>query len=128
MASIFNGFLDNVVNGALSPKGNMADYAHAARLFTDNEFRLSPKQKFLYHVTLNLNDNVVNKILPQWVQRHTNEVNMLVKAVTMPKFDISLETKNKLSQDFKAKPFIKPRNSRLAKCRGSLRDSVTSTK
>ena len=98
MASIFNGFLDNVVNGALSPKGNMADYAHAARLFTDNEFRLSPKQKFLYHVTLNLNDNVVNKILPQWVQRHTNEVNMLVKAVTMPKFDISVETKNKYNR------------------------------
>ena len=98
MASIFNGFLDNIVNGALSPKGNMADWAHAARLFTDNEFRLAPKQKFLYHVTLNLNDNVVNKVLPGWVQRHTNEVNMLVKSVTMPKFDISVETKNKYNR------------------------------
>ena len=98
MASIFNGFLDNVVNGALSPKGNMADWAHAARLFTDNEFRLAPKQKFLYHVTLNLNDNVVNKVLPGWVQRHTNEVNMLVKAVDLPKYKISVETKNKYNR------------------------------
>ena len=98
MASIFNGFLDNVLNGALSPKGNMADYAHAARLFTDNEFRLAPKQKFLYHVTLNLNDNVVNKVLPGWVQRHTNEVNMLVKAVDLPKYKISVETKNKYNR------------------------------
>jgi len=98
MASIFNGFFDNIVNGALSPKGNMADYAHAARLFTDNEFRLAPKQKFLYHVTLNLNDNVVNKVLPGWVQRHTNEVNMLVKSVTMPKFDIQVETKNQYNR------------------------------
>ena len=98
MASIFNGFLDNIVNGALSPKGNMADWTHAARLFTDDNFRLAPKQKFLYHVTLNLNENVVNKILPGWVQRHSNEVNMLVKSVTMPKFDISVETKNKYNR------------------------------
>lgn len=98
MASIFNGFLDNIVNGALSPKGNMADWTHAARLFTDNEFRLAPKQKFLYHVTLNLNETVVNKILPQWVQKHTNEVNMLVKSVSMPKYDINVETKNKYNR------------------------------
>ena len=98
MASIFSGFFDNLVNGALSPKGNMGDYAHAARLYTDNEFRLAPKQKFLYHVTLNLNENVVNKVLPGWVQRHTNEVNMLVKSVMMPKFDISVETKNKYNR------------------------------
>lgn len=98
MANIFNGFYDNLVNGALSPKGNMADYSHAARLYTDDNFRLAPKQKFLYHVTLNLNENVVNKVLPGWVQRHTNEVNMLVKAVTMPKFDIQLETKNKYNR------------------------------
>ena len=98
MANIFNGFLDNLVNGALSPKGDMADYAHAARLYTDDNFRLAPKQKFLYHVTLNLNENVINKILPGWVQRHSNEVNMLVKSVTMPKFDIQTETKNKYNR------------------------------
>jgi hypothetical protein len=98
MASIFNGFLDNLVNGALSPKGDMADYAHAARLYTDDNFRLAPKQKFLYHVTLNLNDNVVNKVLPGWAGRHSNEVNMLVKSVTMPKFDMSVETKNKYNR------------------------------
>jgi len=98
MANIFNGFLDNLINGALSPKGDMADYSHAARLFTDDNFRLAPKQKFLYHVTLNLNDNVVNKVLPGWVGRHTNEVNMLVKSVTMPSYDITTETKNKYNR------------------------------
>ena len=62
MANIFNGFLDNLVNGALSPKGDMADYTHAARLYTDDNFRLAPKQKFLYHVTLNVNENVYYSI------------------------------------------------------------------
>lgn len=98
MANIFNGFFDNLVNGALSPKGNLGDWTHAARLFTDDNFRLAPKQKFLYHVTLNLNDNVVNKVLPGWATRHSTEINMLVKNVTMPKFDINVETKNKYNR------------------------------
>ena len=98
MANIFNGFFDNLVNGALSPKGNMADWAHAARLYTDDNFRLAPKQKFLYHVTFNLNENVIGKILPQWDKRHGNEVNMLVKAVSLPKFNINTETKNKYNR------------------------------
>lgn len=98
MASIFNGFFNNLVNGALSPKGNMADWTHAARLYTDDNFRLAPKQKFLYHVTFNLNENVIGKILPQWDKRHGTEVNMLVKAVTLPKFNINTETKNKYNR------------------------------
>ena len=98
MASIFNGFFDNLVNGALSPKGNMADWAHAARLYTDDNFRLAPKNKFLYHVTLNLNETVINRILPQWDKRHGTEVNMLVKAVTLPKYKIETTTKNKYNR------------------------------
>jgi hypothetical protein len=98
MASIFNGFFDNLVNGALSPKGDMADWTHAARLYTDDNFRLAPKNKFLYHATLNINENLINKIMPGWSNRHSNEVNMLVKAVTLPKFDISVETKNKYNR------------------------------
>jgi len=98
MANIFNGFLDNLVNGALSPKGNMADWAHAARLYTDDNFRLAPKNKFLYHVTLNLNENVIGKILPQWDKRHGTEVNMLVKSVTLPKYKIETTTKNKYNR------------------------------
>jgi hypothetical protein len=98
MANIFNGFLDNLVNGALSPKGNMADWAHAARLFTDDNFRLAPKQKFLYHVTLNINTTVMSKILPGWDKKHGNEVNMLVKNAQLPSFDITVDTKNKYNR------------------------------
>ena len=35
---------------------NLADYQHAARMFVDDSFRLAPKQKFLYHVSFNIND------------------------------------------------------------------------
>ena len=63
MANIFNGFLDNLVNGALSPKGDMADYTHAARLYTDDNFRLAPKQKFLYHVVFQPHREIGNATL-----------------------------------------------------------------
>ena len=33
MADKFSGFADNLINGALNPKGNLADWQHASRLF-----------------------------------------------------------------------------------------------
>ena len=44
----FNGFLDNLAQGALNPKGNLADFRHASRTFVDDSFRLAPKAKFLF--------------------------------------------------------------------------------
>ena len=46
MANKFNGLLDSIANGILSPKGNMADWQHAARLYTDRDMHLHPKQNF----------------------------------------------------------------------------------
>jgi hypothetical protein len=80
MANKLNGFLDNVVNGVLNPKGNLGDFQHAARLFTDDYFRLSPKTKFLYHVVFNINPKVPN------VNFDKLELNMLVKSAELPKF------------------------------------------
>ena len=53
MADKFSGFADNLINGALNPKGNLADWQHASRLFVTDAMRLSPKSKFLYHVNFN---------------------------------------------------------------------------
>jgi hypothetical protein len=96
--SKFNGFFNNLVNGALSPKGSMADWTHASKLFVADEFRLAPKQKFLYHVAFNLNENVISSLMPNWDKKHGLEVNMLVKTVDLPKFNIQVETKNKYNR------------------------------
>ena len=55
MADKFSGFADNLINGVLNPKGNLADWQHASRLFVSDALRLSPKSKFLYHVNFNVN-------------------------------------------------------------------------
>tara|TARA_B110000238_G_scaffold176869_1_gene198319 strand:+ start:443 stop:1609 length:1167 start_codon:yes stop_codon:yes gene_type:complete len=93
MANIFNGFFDNLVSGTTNPKGNMADFQHAARLYTDDAFRLAPKSKFLYHVVLELSPSA-SKNLPQLDQRHKNEINLLVKSADLPKVSINTVTKN----------------------------------
>lgn len=93
MANFLNGFLDGLVGGASNPKGNLGDYAHASRLYTDSASRLAPKTKFLYHVVFELDSNA-SKTLPQLTARHKNEINMLVKSVDLPKYTIDTTTKN----------------------------------
>ena len=93
MANKLNGFLDNVVSGALSPKGNLGDFAHGARLYVDDAHRLSPKHKFLYHVVFEMEPDAVK--IPQLSERHKNEVGMLVKNIDLPRYSIQMEGKHK---------------------------------
>ena len=97
MAKFLKGFLDNLFTGALNPKGNLADYAHAARLFTDDSFRLAPKQKFLYHVSFNINRDAA-AIIPNFSSTIQEELNMLVKSVDLPKFQIDTLTKQQYNK------------------------------
>lgn len=93
MANILNGFLNNVLQGATNPGGNLKGYDHASRLFVDDGMRLAPKTKFLYHVVFELSEEAL-KVIPQLDQRHKQEINMLVKAADLPKFSIQTATKN----------------------------------
>lgn len=97
MALTSNGFLDNLVNGILGPKGTMADWQHASRLYVDNDLRFAPKQKFLYHVYFQL-DPVVRSILPSLKDKHNLEIGMLVKSADLPRFTAIVETRNKYNR------------------------------
>ena len=97
MANFLKGFLDNVVSGALNPKGTLADYAHGARLYVDDSHRLSPKVKFLYHVSLDINREA-SSVIPQLAQKHINELNMLVKSVDLPRYNIQTDVKHQYNR------------------------------
>tara|TARA_B100001013_G_scaffold281013_1_gene181037 strand:+ start:428 stop:1828 length:1401 start_codon:yes stop_codon:yes gene_type:complete len=94
MKSIFRGFLDNLLQGALNPKGNLGDWQHGRALYTNDDFRLAPKHKFLYHVAFTLNADAV-KVIPQL---KTHELNMLVKSVDLPKYNISTTLKHQYNK------------------------------
>ena len=96
MSNLFDGFLNNTLYGATHPKVQMGDYQHAARTFTDDTFRLAPKQKFLYHVSFSINtDALKNTSLDQ---RHRNEINLMVKTIALPNFTIGTETLNQYNR------------------------------
>ena len=84
MPSIFDGFLTQVLKG-----DNIKDYKHANRLFVDNNYELSPKYSWLFHVFFDLNPE-----LTTIDQRQQIEAGMLVKAVDLPRFRIDTKTYN----------------------------------
>ena len=95
MANRYNGFFDSLAGGALNPKGNLGDFQHAARLYTDNNHALAPKTKFLYHVFLDINSTAAS-IIPRLSvdgKKIINEMGMLVKSADLPKYQANIETK-----------------------------------
>ncbi len=74
----------------------LRDPQHAARMFTDDQFRLAPKHKFLFHVAFRINQSALREI--NLVQRHRNEINMLVKSCDLPSFSITAETLNQYNR------------------------------
>jgi hypothetical protein len=86
MSNPYNAYRDNNLNVDTTVR----DYQHAARLFADDNFRLAPKFDFLFHTVFSLNNAAVKDIT--LTQRHKNEINMLVKNVSLPSIKLSTET------------------------------------
>jgi len=83
MGSI-NQFLQELGAGT-----SIKDFQHASKLFVDDNYRLSPKYSFLFHVVFDLNDQLSR--LPPNELYHTG---MLVKSVALPKFSVDTKTFN----------------------------------
>jgi len=96
MANKITKFLGNVVGGIFGSDGDMRDFQHAARLFSDNFQALAPKVEFLYHVYFDINQGA--KRAPGnfgFAKSEANiEVGMLVKACQVPGVNLNTETKN----------------------------------
>lgn len=74
----------------------LRDSQTASRLFVDDGFRLAPKQKFLFHVAINVNPAALKD--KEISQRHKNEIGMLVKSADLPTFEIQSETLNQYNR------------------------------
>jgi len=96
MANKFQRFLGQVALGFLEPKGNMADFQHASRLYVDDTFRLAPKTKFLYYVVFNINPAAMTDV--SFRDRHKLELNYLVKSADLPKYSFKTETLNQYNR------------------------------
>jgi hypothetical protein len=98
MANKFNGLLDSIANGALSPKGNLGDWQHASRLYIDNNMRLAPRSKFNYHVQFVVTPEGQSLIPKLLNGAANNEIGMLVKNATLPSYSSNIEQKKKYNR------------------------------
>ena len=58
MATLYNADLK-----PLTPGTYTHPYQHATKLFLADNFRLTPKQSFLYYVVININNNLGNDLI-----------------------------------------------------------------
>jgi hypothetical protein len=83
------------------PEEQIRCQQHAARLFTDDQFRLLPKNKFLYHVAFNINWAAVRSktnITVKLLETLKDEVNLLVKSVDLPAYTVQTDVLNQYNR------------------------------
>ena len=90
-----NNFLTSFSNGL----PGMKDYRHAARLYLDDNYKLLPKQKFLFHVVFDIDNSIPVR---SFTNNERLELNMLVKSADLPKFNMNIEEK----QQYNKKTYI----------------------
>lgn len=94
MASIFTNavnFLGSTLKQAITPD-NLRDYRHANQLFVGSNFRLVPKQGFLFHVFFDLDPRIIR--MKGDFKTLSTEIAMMAKSVDLPKYSISTKTYN----------------------------------
>jgi hypothetical protein len=82
--------INNFLQGFQDGLPGMKDYRHASRLYIDNNHKLMPKQKFLFHVVFNTDETL---FYGGFNPNERYELNMLVKACDLPKYNMSMEEK-----------------------------------
>lgn len=70
----------------------MRDYAHATRIFVDSNYRLIPKQGFLFHVYFDIDPELGS--LSSINRNSLTEVGLMVKSADLPKYSIDTKTYN----------------------------------
>ncbi len=82
--------INNFLKGFQDGLPGMKDYQHASRLYLDNNFKLMPKQKFLFHVVFNTDESL---FVNGFNANERYQLNMLVKSADLPKYNMSYEEK-----------------------------------
>lgn len=100
MANKFTRFLNDLASGTVegitNPKGLVANWRHATRIFIDDTFRLSPRTKFLFYVRFELDKTALRSLA--FTNKHADELGVLVKSSDLPKFTFDSVVKNQYNR------------------------------
>jgi hypothetical protein len=84
MSSVINDFLSGLTKGSY-----MRDYKHASKIFVSDNYALSPKYSFLFHVAFGVVGSLSRLPTTELLQ-----LGLMVKTVSLPKFQIETKTLN----------------------------------
>ena len=87
--------INNFLKGFQDGLPGMKDYQHASRLYIDDNFKLMPKQKFLFHVVFNTDETLFQG---GFNSNERYQLNMLVKQCDLPKYNLSYEEKTQYNK------------------------------
>lgn len=79
----------NVMSDGTRGTEILRSYQHASRIFVDGNYRLSPKYGFLFYVEFDFNPLITNVS-----NTAAQELGMIVKSVTLPKFTVDTKVHN----------------------------------
>ena len=86
-----NDFLKGFQNGL----PGMKDYQHASRLYIDDNYKLMPKQKFLFYVKFDTDESL---FVNGFNQNERYQLGYLVKSCDLPKYNMSYEEKTQYNK------------------------------
>jgi len=87
--------INNFLQGFQDGLPGMKDFRHASRLYIDDNYKLMPKQKFLFHVVFNTDETL---FFNGFNSNERYELNMLVKSCDLPKYNMSYEEKTQYNK------------------------------
>ena len=87
--------INNFLKGFQDGLPGMKDYQHASRLYIDDNYKLMPKQKFLFHVVFNTDESL---FVDGFNANERYQLNMLVKQCDLPKYNMSYEEKTQYNK------------------------------
>ena len=82
--------INDFLQGFQNNLPGMKDFRHASRLYIDDNYKLMPKQKFMFHVVFDTDETIV---FDGFNSHERYDLNMLVRACELPKYGMNLEEK-----------------------------------
>jgi len=100
MSNAFTNFLSSFAGGVFGDVGYLKDYRHAARLYQNNNYDLTPKAPWSYFIEITLNNEMqgIGHLDSQWFNRSKNKLGLLAKQVDQPRISIPVETINQYNR------------------------------
>ena len=95
--STLPSFGEDLLQGFLNGPG-LKDYSHASKTFRSDNYNLSPRTKYLFHVFFNLNMQIPAIRNAFGSNGDTSSIGLMVKTIDLPKYTIDVDTMNQYNR------------------------------